>query len=141
MYKQLENQAYEVPLHERLETIPHNARLIIEDENGLRTRYIPIGCEAKLAAAELRRLHVVEAAFREWITKTEWVQKTGKPHELGMHRADVLNQRIGCLHNVNQELVAVLENVLDCTHSRDMTDPSAYEKAQAALAKLREKNT
>jgi hypothetical protein len=49
--------AYEVPLHERLDTVPPNARLIIEDENGLGTTYIPIGREAKFAAAELRRLH------------------------------------------------------------------------------------
>jgi hypothetical protein len=29
-----------------------------------------------------------------WLDKTEWVQETVKPHELGMHRADVLKQRI-----------------------------------------------
>jgi hypothetical protein len=57
--------AYEVPLHERLETVPHNARLIIEDENGLGTTYIPIGREAKLAASELRRLHEVNQELVE----------------------------------------------------------------------------
>ena len=33
-------------------------------------------------------------ALEVWLDKTEWVQKTVKPHELGMHRADVLKQRI-----------------------------------------------
>jgi len=33
-------------------------------------------------------------ALEVWLDKTEWVQETVKPHELGMHRADVLNQRI-----------------------------------------------
>jgi len=33
-------------------------------------------------------------ALEVWLEKTEWVQKTVKPHELGMHRADVLKQRI-----------------------------------------------
>jgi hypothetical protein len=33
-------------------------------------------------------------AFDVWQDKTEWVQETAKPHELGMHRADVLRQRI-----------------------------------------------
>jgi hypothetical protein len=33
-------------------------------------------------------------ALEAWLDKTEWVQETVKPHELGMHRADVLNQRI-----------------------------------------------
>ena len=30
----------------------------------------------------------------EWIEKTEWVQETIKPKELGMHRADILRKRI-----------------------------------------------
>ena len=33
-------------------------------------------------------------ALEVWLDKTEWVQETVKPHELGMHRADVLKQRI-----------------------------------------------
>ena len=33
-------------------------------------------------------------AYLVWQEKTEWVQETAKPHELGMHRADVLKQRI-----------------------------------------------
>ena len=35
-----------------------------------------------------------EKAYLVWQEKTEWVQETVKPHELGMHRADVLKQRI-----------------------------------------------
>jgi hypothetical protein len=34
------------------------------------------------------------AALKEWSDKTEWVQETAQPLELGMHRADVLKQRI-----------------------------------------------
>jgi hypothetical protein len=34
------------------------------------------------------------AALKEWSDKTDWVQKTAQPLELGMHRADVLKQRI-----------------------------------------------
>ena len=33
-------------------------------------------------------------ALEMWLDKTEWVQETVKPQELGMHRADVLKQRI-----------------------------------------------
>jgi regulator of replication initiation timing len=33
-------------------------------------------------------------ALEVWLDKTEWVQETVKPYELGMHRADVLKQRI-----------------------------------------------
>ena len=52
---------------------------------------------------ELICLHTVEQqrnelalTVREWLEKTEWVQQTGTPAELGMHRADVLRARIGC---------------------------------------------
>jgi hypothetical protein len=34
------------------------------------------------------------AALDEWHSKTDWVQETAQPLELGMHRADVLKQRI-----------------------------------------------
>ena len=30
----------------------------------------------------------------EWLEKTDWVQETVKPKELGMHRADILRKRI-----------------------------------------------
>lgn len=36
-------------------------------------------------------------AYDEWIEKTEWVQKTVQPHELGFHRADILRMRIEAL--------------------------------------------
>ena len=53
------------------------------------------------AAAELRRLHAknssLKVAFDEWIAKTEWVQKSLKPRELGKHRADILHARIADL--------------------------------------------
>lgn len=58
-----------------------------------------------LAISELRRL-VAENdklrnerdrfhfALNEWLDKTEWVQQSVKPRELGMHRADILRGRI-----------------------------------------------
>lgn len=53
------------------------------------------------AAAELRRLHDenerLRVCFDEWIAKTEWVQETVQPKELGMHRADIMTQRIRAL--------------------------------------------
>ena len=45
-------------------------------------------------AAELRRLHPHELANEVWQVKTQWVQDTAKPEELGMHRADVMRQRL-----------------------------------------------
>ena len=48
-------------------------------------------------------------SFEVWLDKTEWVQETVKPHELGMHRADVLKQRIEeALAQPEQEPVAYI---------------------------------
>ena len=52
------------------------------------------------AASELRRQYF---ALNEWFEKTQWAQKTVKPRELGMHRADILRARI---ESLQAELVA-----------------------------------
>lgn len=62
MYKQPENQAYEVPLCERLDVVPLDARLIIEHKQpeALRLANVlddDIRAHHEEAAAELRRLH------------------------------------------------------------------------------------
>lgn len=44
--------------------------------------------------AEVERLRRFELANNLWHEKTEWVQETARPQELGMHRADVLKRRI-----------------------------------------------
>lgn len=56
------------------------------------------------AAAELRRLHLHEVANAEWLEKTEWIQKSANPLECGMHRADILKQRIDRLTEENSKL-------------------------------------
>ena len=86
---------------------------------------------AMQAAAELRRLHQHELASEMWHTKTEWVQKTSQPGELGMHRADVLRQRIEKLQELNSELLEALQDMLD--NRGDYT--ATRDKARAAIAK------
>ncbi|HRP74547.1 MAG TPA: hypothetical protein PKZ27_03065 [Rhodocyclaceae bacterium] len=51
---------------------------------------------AKIEAlrAEMERLKRIEFCWGEWLEKTEWVQQTCKPKELGMHRADVMRLRL-----------------------------------------------
>ena len=53
------------------------------------TRYVVLReLEAALTQPDYKQAYLV------WQEKTEWVQETAKTHELGMHRADVLKQRI-----------------------------------------------
>lgn len=54
--------------------------------------------EANIALeAECERLRQFEIAYNDWQAKTDWVQESAKPHELGRHRADVLRARIEAL--------------------------------------------
>jgi hypothetical protein len=87
-------------------------------------------CDKK-AAAELRRLHEFELAHKEWIAKTDWMKAA--PFELGMHKADVLKQRIDRLHEVNQELVEALHQIIALPEDSRIH----YKVARKALAKAR----
>lgn len=84
------------------------------------------------AAAELRRLHRVELARNEWITKTEWVQQAAHPRELGMHRADVMRKRIERLQAENEQLRSALA---EATLQHDTAQST---EADDALKKERE---
>lgn len=76
--------------------------------------YLGIGrMDATGAAAELRRLHQFEVSHAEWSEKTEWVQDTVQPKELGRHRADVIKQRFDHLDAINAELVAALQGMVN----------------------------
>jgi len=84
---------------------------------------------------ELRRLHQHELANEVWHEKTEWVQQTVQPSELGMHRADVLRQRIDYLHAVNEELLEALKAMLTNWEEHPAYGSDAADKARAAIAK------
>ena len=92
-------------------------------------KHSPDHLTSTVAAAELRRLHEHELANTVWGIKTEWVQQTAQPHELGMHRADVLRQRIDRLHEENsklrREVAAISANAVD--------DGRAMSKLEAQL--------
>ena len=47
--------------------------------------------EQQVAILELEQYR---KSWYEWSEKTDWVQETAKPKELGMHRADILRKRI-----------------------------------------------
>jgi hypothetical protein len=84
-----------------------------EKPEALRLADVPI-CERSItwqsqATAELRRLHRQELAAQEWLDRTDWVQETAHESELGLHRADVLKQRIEHFRAFNQALLEALE--------------------------------
>jgi hypothetical protein len=80
-------------------------------------------------------------ALEVWLDKTEWVQETVKPHELGMHRADVLKQRIEEASPQRTWIGLTEEEILsisaDCAATHQHTD---IHFAKAIEAKLKDKN-
>jgi len=74
-------EAKQVPLVERLESVPVDARLAVDD-GPYSTSYYSVGAMAHEAAAELCRLHAVNAELLEalrLIAETEWVDAALDP--------------------------------------------------------------
>ena len=67
-------EAKQVPLVERLESVPVDARLAVDD-GPHSTSYYPIGKMAHEAAAELRRLHAVNAELLQALKLLEALKK------------------------------------------------------------------
>lgn len=63
--------------------------------------------------AEVRRLKQIEAAYKEFHDKTEWVQETAHWSELGKHRADVLRERIEKANKKIATRDALIQRVYD----------------------------
>lgn len=92
-------------------------------------------CENRHRKTLENALTTNEVTLNEWFDKTDWVQATSRGKELGMHRADVLKQRI-------QELTKALEDVLN--HGTEyevptgigmLTEPTPAALHAAALLK------
>lgn len=91
----------------------------------------------KLMRSKLRRLDRHEQVNTEWLEKTEWVQKTLKPKELGIHRADILKKRIDDLTALNAELVERLQQMCDETEQGFISTMTRVE-CRILIAKAKE---
>jgi hypothetical protein len=89
------------------------------------------------SAMELRRLHQHELSNELWHEKTEWLQNSYTPAEIGLHRADVIKQRIDRLHSLNQELVEALEAWVELYNEPFYKDCPEVIKSRAALVKAK----
>jgi hypothetical protein len=80
-------------------------------------------------------------ALEVWLDKTEWVQETVKPHELGMHRADVLKQRIEEASPQRTWVGLTDEEIWEWFRDNTaLTNESGIRIVRAIEAKLRSKN-
>jgi hypothetical protein len=126
----------QVPLVELLAAVPADIRIGVDDGNGWKagTTWHPVGLLCQDAAAELRRLNQHELANNVWHEKTGWVQNTAQSHELGMHRADVMRQRIERLEAVNVQLLEALHSISLASQDSGSTREGMGLYARAAIA-------
>jgi hypothetical protein len=97
--------------------------------------------EAIKAALEATDEPHYTKALEAWLDKTEWVQETVKPHELGMHRADVLKQRI-LEASPQRTWVGLTDEEIEQGCKESWITEQAFQSAVWwAEAKLKEKNT
>lgn len=89
--RELMQQGYEVPLVEQLDAVPRDARLWIENSDGMGSRHFPIGLMCHKAAEALRaRLSAPEPEPYGYIVRRNWkipvfieadnVEATGLPY-------------------------------------------------------------
>ena len=89
----------------------HGVEYVRADEAEAEIESIQDGADAdkviiQYHEATIRRLQAeidkLNSALKAWHDKTDWVQETAQPLELGMHRADVLKQRIERLRAIEE---------------------------------------
>jgi hypothetical protein len=60
------------------------------------------GVEYVRADEAQAQIDMLKRALNAWHEKTDWMQETAQPMELGMHKADVLKQRIERLRAIEE---------------------------------------
>jgi hypothetical protein len=72
--------AYEVPFVELLESVPNNSRLWVDFPEGMGSTHFPVGHYCHKAAAELRRLHDVNAELVEALKQIHDLPEDSRIH-------------------------------------------------------------
>jgi hypothetical protein len=83
--------AYKVPFVELLESVPNNSRLWVDFPEGMGSRHFPVGHYCHKAAAELRRLHEVNA---ELVEALEYVIKGVPSTWTGVTKAQIVLEKL-----------------------------------------------
>lgn len=74
-----------------------------------------------------------QAAFKEWVDKSQWARKGAMADELGMHLADVIKQRFDILCAELAERDSLLRNFIEESEP-DFVSLSTVDRAKAALS-------
>ena len=119
--------AFEVSLHELLEGVPEDARLVIDSEDGMSTRFIPVGHLCKRASI----------ALRQALAQPE--QESVCAHGVEKTKCDFCKQPEQWVELTDDEIL----NTADVFGSFQYGDSQGHKRlefAKAVEAKLKEKN-
>lgn len=136
------DKAYAVPLHEQLARVPRDARLVIDDADGMGTTFIPVGRYCHEAADALRAAlaqpeqepvaYLCENAVGHKYFR--WKKPSSEYKPIALYTAHASPQRIW------QGLTGAERiDIIDEEITAQSTEHFAL--AQAIEAKLKEKNT
>lgn len=131
------DRAYEVPLHEQLANVPRNARLVIDDSDGMGTSFIPVGrmCHE---ASEALSSRLSQPKKEKTMDKTFAAIEKLKEVELELYRLKNALEMMSRAYDSKKEWVGLTdEELLDLA---DMAYVNDLELLQTLQSKLKEKN-
>ena len=134
--------AYQVPLHELLESVPLDARLVIDYADGRGTAFIPVGRYCHEAATALRtHLAAEQPKHPGYVIGSHWLETAYSRICAGEAEADVLRD-IGLVReeafltgvaHLKAENERLLEALQDIARQPEGDEDSAQAVAKAAL--------
>ena len=119
-------QAYQVPLVEQLESIPADARLVIDDADGMGTRYIPVGRMCREAAAALRTAIEQE--------ECDWSLLEATQESLREHMAEIARLKAAQPAPVQEPVAYSVGRTLHWHEGRGVSDAQLYTTPPAQPA-------
>ena len=113
------DKAYAVPLHEQLASVPRDARLIIDDADGMGTRFIPVG----------RMCHEAAEALSARLAQPEQEIEPDRDHveDDGCPTEKAVLQRFWREHQKQEPVAYLCENAVGHKYFRWKKPPSTYK--------------
>ena len=132
------DKAYAVPLHEQLANVPRNARLVIDDADGMGTRFIPVGrmCHE---ASEALSSRLSQPKKEKTMDKTFAAIEKLKEVELELHRLKNALEMMKSAYDTKKEWINL--TVQEREKLRDEYEDNPSGLISAVQIMLKEKNT
>lgn len=130
------DKAYAVPLHELLASVPREAKLVIDDDDGMGTRFIPVGRYCNEAAEALR------ARLEKWTADDTAYRPGGLPQAeqelVAWSRVNMNDHKEGDLGIGTKPYAAQAAMVAQQTQERMRIDPVTGDVSIGAVKPQRE---